>query len=105
MFVESVVLRGAGVEAGDDVPAGPAAADVVEEAKRRARLNGELSVELAVPTSADVPGVGGDGGKEGEGFEAVEVVRGVVALMNWLSTMNRASNRACWRPGPGVCSS
>ncbi len=77
VFVEPEVLRGAGVEAGHDVPAGPAAADVVERGEAAGEVEGRVVGRTGGAHQADVPGVGGHGGEEGEGFEAVEVVRRV----------------------------
>jgi hypothetical protein len=77
VFVEPEVAGRTGVEAGDDVPAGPAAADVVEGGEPARQVERRVVGRTRRADQADVPGVGGDRGQQGQRFEPVEVVRRV----------------------------
>jgi hypothetical protein len=77
VLVEAVVLAGAGVEAGHHVPAGPAAADVVERGEPAGEVERRVVGRAGGGDEPDVLGVGGDGRQQGERLEPVQVVRRV----------------------------
>jgi len=74
VLVPAVVAGRPGVAAGDDVPAGPATADVVERGEAAGDVERLVVGRRDRADQADVAGVDGDGGQQRQRLQPAEVV-------------------------------